>query len=220
MTATLTDLKTLILDCQTTGANPDKGHLLEIGWLPTRASAADNPAMTGLQAYLVRLPADAAIPQAVQRITGISDDFTAAGLSSENVWGRLIETAYQIIAGSPSTVCPTVIHFARFEEPFLRATPQKNNPEDPFPFLILCTHEIAVRLLPDLPRRGIRAIAGYFGHSMPELKRSADHVVATAFIWKKMVELLRKTCGVSTLDQLVDWLAATNPPADPNGRFR
>ena len=82
MTATLTNLQILTLDCQATGANPDKGHLLEIGWIPTRASAADNPAMTGLQAYLVRLPADAAIPRAVERITGISDDTTAAGISS------------------------------------------------------------------------------------------------------------------------------------------
>ena len=212
MTATLTNLQILTLDCQATGANPNKGHLLEIGWLPTRASAADNSAMTGLQAYLVCLPADAAIPRAVERITGISDDTTTAGLSSASVWERLIETAQKITAGSPSAACPLVIHFARFEKPYLRQLHQENNPESSFPFRIICTHEIAVRLLPNLPRRGIRAIAGYFGHSMPELKRSADHVVATAFIWKKMVELLDTTWGVSRLDQLVDWLAAVKPP--------
>jgi len=211
MTATLTNLKILTLDCQATGANPDKGHLLEIGWIPTRASAADNPAMAGLQVYRVRLPAEAAIPRAVERITGISDDATATGISPGSVWGRLIETAQQITAGNPSAACPLVIHFARFEEPFLRQLHQKNNPGDSFPFRIICTHAIAIRLLPDLPRRGLRAIAGYFGHSMPELKRSADHAVATAFIWQKMVELLDTTCGVSRLDQLVDWLAATRP---------
>jgi len=178
MTTTLTNLKILTLDCQATGANPDKGHLLEIGWIPTQASVADNPALTGLQTYLVRLPADAAIPRAVEKITGISDDTSAAGISSESVWERLIETAQEITAGNPSAICPLVIHFARFEEPFLRQLCQKNSPEGPFPFRIICTHEIAIRLLPDLPRRGIRAIAGYFGHSMPELKRSADHVVA------------------------------------------
>jgi len=193
MTATLTNLKILTLDCQATGANPDKGHLLEIGWIPTRASAADKPSMTGLQAHLIRLPADAAIPRAVGRITGISDNSTAAGLSSESVWVRLMETAQQITAGNPSAACPLVIHFARFEEPFLRQLHHKNDPKSSFPFRIICTHEIAIRLLPDLPRRGIRAIAGYFGHSMPQLKRSADHVVATAFIWKKLVELLDTT---------------------------
>jgi DNA polymerase-3 subunit epsilon len=208
MTATLTNLQILTLDCQATGVNPDKGH-----------SAADNPAMTGLQAYLVRLPADAAIPRAVERITGISDDTPTAGLSSASVWERLIETAQKITAGSPSAACPLVIHFARFEKPFLRQLHQENNPESSFPFRIICTHEIAVRLLPNLPRRGIRAIAGYFGHSMPELKRSADHVVATAFIWKKLVELLDTTWGVSRLDQLDDWLAATNPPGRSKRSF-
>jgi DNA polymerase-3 subunit epsilon len=212
MTASLTNLKILTLDCQATSANPEKGHLLEIGWLPTRASAADDPALTDVQAYLVRLPAGAAIPRAVERITGISDDFTAAGLTADSVWGRLIAMARQIAAGNRAAACPLVIHFARFEEPFLRRLHQKNNPEISFPFRIICTHEIAIRLMPDLPRRGIRAIAGYFGHSMPELKRSADHVAATAFIWKKMVELLDATCDVSRLDQLVGWLAATRPP--------
>jgi len=219
MTATLTNLQILTLDCQATGANPDKGNLLEIGWLPTRASAADNPAMTGLQAYLVRLPADAPIPRTVERITGISDDTTASGRSSASIWRRLIETAQQITADNPSSACPLVIHFARFEKPFLRQLHHENSPESPFPFRIICTHEIAVRLLPDLPRRGIRAIAGYFGHSMPELKRSADHVVATAFIWKKMVELLDTTWGVSRLDQLVDWLAAVKPPGRSKRSF-
>jgi DNA polymerase-3 subunit epsilon len=54
---------------------------------------------------------------------------------------------------------------------------------------------------------------------MPELKRSADHVVATAFIWKKLVELLDATWGVSRLDQLDDWLAATNPPGRSKRSF-
>jgi len=219
MTETLTNLKILALDCQATGANPGKGHLLEIGWIPTRAAAADDPAMAGLQSYLVRLPADAVIPQAVQRITGITDDSITAAVSSKSVWENLIETATKITVGRSSAACPTVIHFARFEEPFLRQLHQKINPEGPLPFRFICTHEIAIRLLPDLPRRGIRAIAGYFGHSMPELKRSADHVVATAFIWQKMVELLDTTCGVSRLDQLVDWLAATKPPGRSKRSF-
>ncbi len=209
---TLAELKVLTLDCQATAANPNKGHLLEIGWIPTQAAATGHPATVGLQSYLIRLPANAAIPRAVERITGISADFAAAGSSPENVWRRLIETAEQLTAGNPSAACPTIIHFARFERPFLHQLHQKNSPQDPFPFRIICTHEIAIRLLPDLPRKGIRAMAGYFGHNTPEFKRSTDHVVATAFIWKKMVELLDITCGISGIDHLVDWLAATKPP--------
>ena len=143
----------------------------------------------------------------------------AAGISSEIVWKRLVETAQQITTGNSLSSCPLVIHFARFEEPFLRQLHQENSPKNAFPFRIICTHEIAIRLLPDLPRRGIRAIAGYFGHSMPELKRSTDHVIATAFIWKKLVGLLDTTCGVSGLHQLIDWLAATKPPGRSGRSF-
>ncbi|MBT8369445.1 MAG: GIY-YIG nuclease family protein [Deltaproteobacteria bacterium] len=214
MTTALADLKILALDCQTTGANPNKGHLLEIGWFPwnpARPFAIDKPALPDLRAYLIRLPSGAVIPRAVQRITGITDESLAAGLPSEIVWQHLIETLKEVNCENPSPVCPTVIHFARFEEPFLRELHRKNNPTDPFPFQIICTHEIAIRLLPNLPRRGIRAMAGYFGHSMPEFKRSSDHAVATVFIWQKMVELLNKTCGIIRPDQLMDWLADTKP---------
>ena len=219
MTTNLAELEILSLDCQATAANPHEGHLLEIGWFPTQASAADNSTLTGLQAYLVSLPAGAVIPRPVERITGISSNIAAAGISSKIVWKRLVETAQQITIRNPLSSCPLVIHFARFEKPFLRQLHQKHSPKYAFPFQIICTHEIAIRLLPGLPRRGIRAIAGYFGHSMPELKRSMDHVIATAFIWKHLIELLDKTCGVSALDQLIDWLAATKPPGRSGRSF-
>ena len=219
MTTNLAELEILSLDCQATAANPREGHLLEIGWFPTQASAADNSTLTGLQAYLVSLPAGAVIPRPVERITGISSNIAAAGISSKIVWKRLVETAQQITIRNPLSSCPLVIHFARFEKPFLRQLHQKHSPKYAFPFQIICTHEIAIRLLPGLPRRGIRAIAGYFGHSMPELKRSMDHVIATAFIWKHLIELLDKTCGVSALDQLIDWLAATKPPGRSGRSF-
>ncbi len=44
----------------------------------------------------------------------------------------MIETAKKITAGNPSAACPLVIHFARFEEPFLRQLHQDNDPEGPF----------------------------------------------------------------------------------------
>ncbi|MBT8357678.1 MAG: hypothetical protein HKO79_12725, partial [Desulfobacterales bacterium] len=178
-----------------------------------------NPSMIGLQTYLARLPSDAVIPRAIQRITGISIDFMAAAVSSKTIWEHLLKTARKIIAGTSSAACPLVIHFARFEESFLRHLHQQHSPEGPFPFQIICTHMIAIRLLPDLPRRGIRALAGYYGHSMPELKRSSDHVMATALIWKKMVEILLSTCGISRLDQLTDWLASTKPPGRSKRMF-
>lgn len=188
MTVSLAELEILALDCQATGANPQKGHLLELGWMSTCASPTNKSQASGVQAYLNRLPVDEKIPRAVSRITGLSDGLLTAAETSKNIWQHLMVTVKEVMSENQFPVCPTVIHFARFEAPFLKDLHQKNDPESPFPFQIICTHEIAMRLLPDLPRRGLRAIAGYFSHSMPELKRSADHVVATTFIWEKMID--------------------------------
>jgi DNA polymerase-3 subunit epsilon len=207
----LVDLEILALDCQATGANPAKGHLLEIAWIPARASALKKPVNSELQSYLVRLPDDAEIPRAVQRITGISEKNLPAAIPADIVWHHLLATAEQITAADHAATCPLVIHFARFEEPYLQDLHRRNSSDCSFPFRIVCTHEIAIRLLPNLPRRGIKAIAGYYGHHLPKFKRSADHAVATAFIWQKMVELLNTACGISKLEQLVDWLASTRP---------
>ncbi|MBW2706369.1 MAG: GIY-YIG nuclease family protein [Deltaproteobacteria bacterium] len=211
MTVSLAELRILTLDCQATGANPQKGHLLELGWMAAGASLKDKSQASGVQAYLNRLPADQKVPRAVSRITGISGESLAAAKSSRIIWQHLMDAVKAVAADDQTTACPTVIHFARFEEPFLKDLHRTIDPESPFPFQIICTHEIALRLLPDLPRRGLRAIAGYFNHSMPEFKRCADHVAATAFIWQQMIAILSAKLGVDTLDQLVDWLASTEP---------
>ena len=208
----LAELQILALDCQATGVNPDKGHLLEIGWIPACAAAPKTALNFELQSYLVRLPGWEGIPPAVQRITGISEQSLSSALPSPIIWQHLLTSAAEIAAANHTAACPLVIHFARFETPFLEDLHRKHRAAEPFPFRIICTHEIAIRLLPDLPRRGMRAIAGYYGYRMPELKRSGAHAVATAFIWHKMVDLLNTVHGISKPEQLIDWLASTRPP--------
>ena len=215
----LIDLTILALDCQTTGANPDKGQLLEIGWTTVCLSSPPTSETLAGQSYLIKLPPDTEIPRAVQRITGISGETMRQAASSKVVWDHLLETADEIAAVNQLDFCPTVIHFARFEEPFLRDFHSKQDANRRFPFHIICTHEIAIRLLPDLPRRGIRAVAGYFGHSTPEYRRSSNHAVATAQIWNEVVKRLDHACNVRRLDQLVNWLANTIPAARSIRKF-
>jgi DNA polymerase-3 subunit epsilon len=106
---------------------------------------------------------------------------------------------------------PTVIHFGRFEQPFLRTLAA-----GVFPLDVVCTRDIARRLLPNLPRCSLRALAGYFGRAVGALRRSADHVGATAFVWQELVRLL-ETNGVTTWSALHDWLAT---PVEPTRRRR
>src|SRR5262245_8473293 len=188
----LSQLEVLVIDCQATAAAPH-GHLLEIGWARTGATRME------AQARLIALPNGERIPPAVARLTGISDRMAQDGVDAHVAWRELSNEA-ATLARQPA---PTVIHFARFEQPFLRALAGGTPPLD-----IVCTHDIARRLLPDLPRRGVRALTGYFGRAVGALRRSADHVEATAFVWRELVRLLQDE-GISTWSALHEWLATT-----------
>src|SRR5207237_8836023 len=153
-------------------------------------------------ACLIARPDGDQIPPAVSRITGISQHMMQAAVDRQLAWRALSGQA----ASLTQQPAPTVIHFARFEQPFLRTLGAGL-----FPLDVVCTGYVARRLLPKLPRCSLRALAGYFGRAVGALRRSADHVEATAFVWQELVRLL-ETKGVSTWSALHDWLAAPIEP--------
>lgn len=208
----LLDLDVLVLDCQATQSNPETGFLMETGWSRIRAANPDTTDIPepDVESYRVRLPEDVEIPRRVSRITGLKTDDFDAGLEPKVLWKKLKKTAGKIAAANRRKPCPTVIHYARFEEPYLRLLHGEFTPGVPFPFQVICTHQVTRRLFPNLPRKGLRAIAGYLGHSVPELRRAAHHTAATAFIWHRLVQLLEEQ-GIRSLDDLLDWLKAPPP---------
>jgi DNA polymerase-3 subunit epsilon len=198
----LSQLEVLVVDCQATAAAP-RGHLLEIGWAHVLGTT-----ITNAHASLIALPDGEQIPPAVSRITGISEPMMLAAVDGQRVWRELSDQA----ASLTQQPAPTVIHFAQFEQPFLRTLAA-----GVFPLDVVCTRDIARRLFPNLPRCSLRALAGYFGRAVGALRRSTDHVEATAFVWRELVRVLERQ-GVSTWGALHDWLAR---PAKPTtGRRR
>jgi DNA polymerase-3 subunit epsilon len=198
----LSQLEVLVVDCQATAAAP-RGHLLELGWarvVPGKTTHAHTS--------LIALADGVQIPPAVARITGISERMLRDAVEGRRAWCELSDQAGRL----RQQPAPTVIHFSRFEQPFLRTLAA-----GAFPLDVVCTRDIARRLLPDLPRCSLRALAGYFGRAVGALRRSADHVEATAFVWQEVVRLL-ETKGVSTWSALHDWLAAPATPTRPRRR--
>jgi DNA polymerase-3 subunit epsilon len=191
----LSQLEVLVVDCQATAAAP-RGHLLEIGWARVRAT------ITHAHACLIALPDGEQIPPAVARITGISERIMRGAVDGHLAWRELSDQA----ASLTQQPAPTVIHFARFEQPFLRTFAA-----GVFPLDVVCTRDIARRLFPNLPRCSLRALSGYFGRAVGALRRSAEHVEATAFVWQELVRLLEME-GVSTWGALHDWLAGPVKP--------
>lgn len=185
----LVDLPLFFLDLQTTGSKPESGaHILEMAW-----SSLDGE----VESTLVQLPEEEKIPYRIQIITGIFNEDMDVAIPLAEAFAK-IENEF---LGRPC-----VIHFAQFEKPFLADAYSKLGKENPFN--ILCTHEIAKRLFPNLPTRGIKGLAGYFGFPSSDLKRSAQQVAATQVIWKGLVSALAEQ-GVATYEQLSEWLAVT-----------
>jgi DNA polymerase III subunit epsilon len=201
----LRELKVLALDCQAAGATPVHGDMLEVGWAVCGASGIVGP--VGSRWVLPRT--GRRIGRAFRELTGWSEACLAEAVEEGAAWSELGEVVASLAAPGDGGV-PTVIHFARFELPFLRDLHARLGPASDFPFDVVCVHAIASRLFPDLPRRNIRALAGYLGHSPELVRRSAGHVDATAFIWQALVPHLEKV-HVSTWEELRQWLDERAP---------
>ncbi len=188
----LLDSRMLFLDLQTTGASPGTGAPLEIAWTLGCALEQQHSAVTK---HLLKQPGDALIPKRIQSITGISDQDMAQAVAWDDVEVQLRSSLLE------SHVSAFVIHYAQFERPFLTMLLSKSDTT----WETICTHQIARRLFPNLPSRGIRGLAGYFGFPLDECKRAETHATATFAIWKHLCQLLAEK-GVTTQAELANWL--------------
>lgn len=212
----LSELPVWVFDCQTTGASPTHGVVLEIGW---GVAFARQPVAERAESYWVELPAGLRVSQRVRQLTGFDEKSAVPSLAAEDVWARL---RAGWVAAAP---VPAAIHFAKFELAFLRDWATRFQPEHEFPIDAVCLHAIAERLHPDLPRQSLRALAGYLGHGIGLTRRCAAHVEASAFIWHKLVGELHER-GVTTWAELGLWLRAPKPARGrrrfplPSARYR
>ena len=198
--APLDTTEIVVVDIQATGARPEESHVLELGW--SRCRAADTSPRGTVTVKRVMVPAEAEVPSRVLRVTGFRAEELAEGMSPEDAYASLIDAVRRDSEGFH----PLVAHYARYETAFLTYFHGKTHPGQPFPFSLCCTHAVAKALFPGLPRRGLRAVAGYLGFSVPEARRSREHVVATSFIWREVVRRLVRS-GVRTFGDLEEWLA-------------
>ena len=127
----LADLDVLIVDCQTTGASPAFGCVLELGWGVTRASCAE---LTAAEAHWIALPEGQSVPRQIQKITGYEPAHAKQAVPDSDAWARLRRAVQR------SAAAPTAIHYARFELAFLRDWSARFEPQIPFPFDAVCVH--------------------------------------------------------------------------------
>lgn len=155
------------------------------------------------------------------------DEDLARSVSEEQVWGRFRRAVRKNARQNGSSSAYLLIHFARYENRFLHSLQEKYGTGHDIPMSSICSHQITRKLLPGLPRKGLRAVAGYFGISVSPERRSSIHVDATALLWPHLVDLLEDREKVYSVDELLDWLRGkgVNPPStreypmDPEARL-
>ncbi len=196
-------LEVVLVDIQTTGASPDKGHALEMAWARFRAC---DPGAPRVESSVIELPGGARIPKHISRMTGIRASDLKGARPVGQVWAGFEAALVGLPQVSDQGQPLVVAHYAQFERRFLEDLCGRAGGTQAPP--LFCSHGLARKLLPDLPRCGIKAVAGYFGHPVTRLKRAPHHVLATAAVWKGLVELLMVQ-GVETHPALVQWMAQT-----------
>ncbi|HYX34404.1 MAG TPA: GIY-YIG nuclease family protein [Oligoflexus sp.] len=179
--------KFILFDVQTTGTNPATCEIIEAGWGIYQASA--DPLTVDWQVRLVALRESANLSRRIQKLTGLA----ASTWQEEPAisYAALIAELCEFLREHDGL--PILVHYARFKRPFLlkAITDAADRPD--FPWIsvherVACTYELAKRMMPHLKSFSLRAVAGYAGFSLGDKKRSRDHLIATAYIWKYMVE--------------------------------
>ncbi|MFO7626690.1 MAG: hypothetical protein R6V62_05490 [Candidatus Fermentibacteraceae bacterium] len=158
----------VFVDVQAAGV-PGNGVLLEVAWAAGEGS---------VHCFTVRPPAGACVPAIVRSLTGITPDDSAQGIP-------LAEAAHLLRAALYAGF--TVAHHAQYELKWLRWLTGLPLAE------YICTRELARKRLPGLRAFGLRAVAGYLGWPLPELRRAREHVEATRFVWLQMPRIPEST---------------------------
>ncbi|WP_164856306.1 GIY-YIG nuclease family protein [Lujinxingia sediminis] len=187
----LQNVHALFLDLQTTGGSPLMAHPLELAF---QHGVQGQPSSLTFE-----LPEEASLTRHVQKMHRL-DQPREHALPSALAW----QTFASVL--KPGSL--VIAHYARFERRFIEhALPDCDA-------RWLCTHAIARRLLPQIPRAGLTAIAGYFGHRLNAKHSAASHLEATIVVWHHLTALLHDRHGITTLEELDRWLQApATPPA-------
>src|SRR5690349_1046742 len=117
MATALRDLEVLVLDGQASGATPIHGDLLELGWVTGSAAAGAGFGVPESRWIVPRTGRPVRRP--IRELTGWSEACLAEAVSEALAWDALRRDAARLAAQADGSAVPTVIHYARFELPFL-----------------------------------------------------------------------------------------------------
>ena len=174
----------VVFDIETTGFSPVKNKIIEIG-----AVRVENGVITDRMDEFV--DPEVPIPFEIERLTGINDAMVMGAETIGPVLGRFLEFCRGAVL---------VAHNASFDVGFISHNASVLGYE--FHPTVMDTVALARVLLPNLNRYKLDTVAKALNVSLENHHRAVDDAEATAGIFLKFVEMLKKQHGMETLDDL------------------
>ena len=184
-----------VVDLETTGGAPDRGHrITEIAVVEVRAGAIS-------EGFQTLVNPGRPIPRPMSELTGITDEMVSGAPFFDGVAQQLFDRMEGRVF---------VAHNAPFDWRFLSyqfCDCLGAAPEGPR----LCTLKMARRLVPDLRPRHLDALASHFGVAIHSRHRALGDALATARILLGLLDEAR-ALGVRDLTSLLLLLQRKGPP--------
>ncbi len=177
----------VIVDLETTGGAPQRGHgIIEIGALKVTGGRI-------VDRFVQLVDPGRRLPPFITALTGITEVVLAGAPRIEAVLPRFIDFAADAVL---------VAHNAVFDLAFLSAARSALD-GGRFDQPHLCTVRLARRLLPQLRRRSLDALAGHCGIALADRHRALGDARITVEVFFHLLELARRR-GIMRLGELLD----------------
>lgn len=163
----------VVFDIETTGFNPEKDRIIEIGAVKVVGSKI-------VDKYSTFVNPDVPIPYRIEELTGISDGMVCNAPMIDVILPEFL----RFCEGSA-----LVAHNADFDVSFIRHNAKRLGLSDKFTYLD--TVALTRVLVPTLGRYKLDTVAKHFGISLLNHHRAVDDAGATAEIFIKLLELLK-----------------------------
>ncbi|MGH7785221.1 MAG: exonuclease domain-containing protein, partial [Candidatus Binatia bacterium] len=176
----------VVVDLETTGGAPAVAGIIEIGAVRVHGGKV-------VDRFEQLVDPGCRLPRFITGLTGISDAMLAGQPDIAAVLPRFVAFAADSVL---------VAHNASFDMGFLNAARLAASGRV-FDQPHVCTLRLAKRLLPNLRRRSLDALAGHFGIPVIDRHRALGDAQMTAEVLFHLLELLPAQ-GVRRVDQLLD----------------
>lgn len=176
----------VVVDLETTSLGTSVHHIIEIAAARVRSGKV-------VDEFSQLVNPGIRLPPFITQLTGIEDAMLQDQPTIFEVWPGFLEFLGKDVL---------VAHNASFDLSFLNTVSSLRN-GTVLPNPVLCTLKLARRLLPELKRRGLDALAAHFGIPQIERHRALGDVRITSEV---LFHLLEKAAerGAVTLEQVLD----------------